>query len=322
LLKACVGFHCTARDVYNVDETSFKTKTQSKRVVAIRGSRSVWNEENAEAYHLTIVMTATADGTLVPPAFILPGVTCKTSVLDECTVDGALVTTAPKAFMNSTIFNTWLIAFGEWKHEARGGHPAVMVLDNCSSHHCVESEWICEMYGILLVFLPPNATHLLQPLDVAIFRSYKRDIKNAVTTYLRAFNAVSLPRAKAISIAGEAFNKLRSRNDLLANERRELSGIVQNGFRTCGTWPLSLPMMLKRLALQTSNGVDKDIGAATWIRTQVAAREDVLTVPARHTGKERKRVSTDDEWFSMAGLHAAASILLYQAQKSFHCKQT
>ncbi|RHZ18306.1 hypothetical protein DYB37_006812 [Aphanomyces astaci] len=154
LLKACLGFHCTARDVYNVDETSFKTKTHSKRVVAIRGSRSVWIEENAEAYHLTIVMTATADGTLVPPAFILPG----------------------------------------------------------------------------------------------------------------------------------------------------------NGFRTCGTWPLSLPMMLKRLALQTSNGVDKDIGAATWIRTQVAAREDVLTVPARHTGKERKRVSTDDEWFLMAGLHAAASI--------------
>ncbi|RHZ38072.1 hypothetical protein DYB26_013509 [Aphanomyces astaci] len=205
LLKACLGFHCTARDIYNVDETSFKTKTHSKRVVAIRGSRSVWIEENAEAYHLTIVMTATADGTLVPPAFILPGVTCETSVLDECPVDGALVTTAPKAFMNSTIFNTWLIAFGEWKLEARGGHPA-------------------------------------------------------------------------------------------------------NGFRTCGTWPLSLPMMLKRLALQTSNGVDKDIGAATWIRTQVAAREDVLTVPARHTGKERKRVSTDDEWFSMAGLHAAASI--------------
>ncbi|RHY79923.1 hypothetical protein DYB28_001585 [Aphanomyces astaci] len=291
LLKAYVGFHCTAREVYNVDETSFKTKTQSKRVVATRGSRSVWIEENAEAYHLTIVMTAAADGTLVPPAFILPGVTCETSVLDECPVDGALVTTAPKAFMNSTIFNTWLIAFGEWKLEARGGHPAVMVLDSCSSHHCVESEWICETYGILLVFLPPNATHLLQPLDVAIFHSYKRDIKNGVTTYLRAFNAVSLPRGKAISIAGEAFNNLRSQ---WVSYLWNVAAVVADD--------------AQRLALQTSNSVDKDFGAAMWIRTQVAACEDVLTVPARHTGKERKRVSTDDEWFSMAGLHAAASI--------------
>ncbi|RQM21528.1 hypothetical protein B5M09_013496 [Aphanomyces astaci] len=155
---------------------------------------------------------------------------------------------------------------------------------------------------------PRISERLAQRLSKSRNKVDKEDIKNAVKTYLRAFNAVSLPRAKAISIAGEAFNKLRSRNDLLANERRELSGIVQNGFRTCGTWPLSLPLMLKRLALQTSNGVDKDIGAATWIRTQVAAREDVLTVPARHTGKERKRVSTDDEWFSMAGLHAASSI--------------
>ncbi|RHY53552.1 hypothetical protein DYB38_011690 [Aphanomyces astaci] len=241
LLKAYVGFHCTAREVYNVDETSFKTKTQSKRVVATRGSRSVWIEENAEAYHLTIVMTAAADGTLVPPAFILPGVTCETSVLDECPVDGALVTTAPKAFMNSTIFNTWLIAFGEWKLEARGG---------TSSH-----------------------------------------IKNGVTTYLRAFNAVSLPRGKAISIAGEAFNNLRSQ---WVSYLWNVAAVVADD--------------AQRLALQTSNSVDKDFGAAMWIRTQVAACEDVLTVPARHTGKERKRVSTDDEWFSMAGLHAAASI--------------
>ncbi|RHZ32343.1 hypothetical protein DYB31_012441, partial [Aphanomyces astaci] len=119
LIRACVGFECDASDVYNVDETSFKTKNQSKKVVAIRGSRSVWVEEKAEAYHLTIVMTAAANGELVPPAFILPGVTCETSVMDACPVDGALVTTAPKAFMNAAIFNTWLVSFGEWKLIAR-----------------------------------------------------------------------------------------------------------------------------------------------------------------------------------------------------------
>ncbi|KAF0713383.1 hypothetical protein AaE_011803 [Aphanomyces astaci] len=163
LIRACVGFECDASDVYNIDETSFKTKNQSKKVVAIRRSRSVWVEEKAEAYHLTIVMTAAANGELVPPAFILPGVTCETSVMDACPVDGALVTTAPKAFMNAAIFNTWLVSVREWKLIARCGPPAVLVLDNCSSHHCTESEFICDSNGIVLVFLPPNATHLLQP---------------------------------------------------------------------------------------------------------------------------------------------------------------
>ncbi|KAH9087569.1 hypothetical protein LEN26_019968 [Aphanomyces euteiches] len=114
LVKSCLAFHCSA-DVYNVDETSFKTKTKGKRVVAVRGSKNVWDCEKETPYHLTIVLTAAADGTLAPPAFVLPGKSCGTVVLDDCCVENTLVTTSPKAFMNSVIFNTWLIQFGEWK---------------------------------------------------------------------------------------------------------------------------------------------------------------------------------------------------------------
>ncbi|ETV75985.1 hypothetical protein H257_09939 [Aphanomyces astaci] len=66
----CLGFVCTARDIYNVDETSFKTKGNTKKVVAIRGSKDVWKGEQSDTYHMTIVITVAADGTAVPPAFI------------------------------------------------------------------------------------------------------------------------------------------------------------------------------------------------------------------------------------------------------------
>ncbi|KAH9125411.1 hypothetical protein AeMF1_003964 [Aphanomyces euteiches] len=128
LVKSCLAFHCFAADVYNVDETSFKTKTKGKRVVAVRGSKNVWDCEKETPYHLTIVLTAAADGTLAPPA---SGKSCGTVVLDDCCVENALVTTSPKAFMNSVIFNTWLIQFGEWKLANRGTRPAILVLDNC-----------------------------------------------------------------------------------------------------------------------------------------------------------------------------------------------
>ncbi|KAH9085038.1 hypothetical protein LEN26_020733 [Aphanomyces euteiches] len=68
LVKSCLAFHCSAADVYNVDETSFKTKTKGKRVVAVRGSKNVWDCEKETPYHLTIVLAAAADGTLAPPA--------------------------------------------------------------------------------------------------------------------------------------------------------------------------------------------------------------------------------------------------------------
>ncbi|RHY95178.1 hypothetical protein DYB37_010617 [Aphanomyces astaci] len=110
-----LGFSCTAGDVYNVDETSFKTKGKSKKVVAIRGSKNVWRGEETNVYHLTTVAAVASDGTPVRPAFILPGVSCATSVLDKCPVPDAMTTASPKAFMNADLFDRWLKCFGEWK---------------------------------------------------------------------------------------------------------------------------------------------------------------------------------------------------------------
>ncbi|RHY81710.1 hypothetical protein DYB31_004944, partial [Aphanomyces astaci] len=76
LVKGCLGFKCTAGDAFNVDETSFKTKGGSQKVIAIRGSKNVWRGEQSDSYHLTIVAAVAAYGTPVPPAIILPGKSC------------------------------------------------------------------------------------------------------------------------------------------------------------------------------------------------------------------------------------------------------
>ncbi|KAF0711152.1 hypothetical protein As57867_005357, partial [Aphanomyces stellatus] len=155
-------FACTARDIYNVDETSFKTKGRTKRVVAVRGSKNVWRGEQTDSYHLTIVAAVAADGTPVPPAFILLGQSCAATVLDKCPVSDAMVSASPKAFMNSDLFDSWLERFGEWKLRERDARPGVLVLDNCSSHLSINSLPICEAYGIFVFRLPANSTHLLQ----------------------------------------------------------------------------------------------------------------------------------------------------------------
>ncbi|KAF0739205.1 hypothetical protein Ae201684P_012885 [Aphanomyces euteiches] len=149
---------------------------------------------------------------------------------------------------------------------------------------------ICEAYGIILVYLPPNATHLFQPLDVAIFRSFKSVIKNNVTTYLRASNKDELPRSTAIAIAGRAFKKLNDQS-----LRQVSGGMFRNEFRTCGAWSLSLPAMLKRFEMQTTNCVENSLGTAAWIQTRQTVRETVLTVPARKSSKGRKRVAPDKD---------------------------
>ena len=130
----------------------------------------MWSGDAAVGFHLTIVGCGSAAGFVVPPLFILPGVTVKLDVLDECDVHGAAATTTSSGFMNSGLFSSW-IRFFACSVPMPIKRPLVLVLDGCSSHYSLQVLEEAEKYGILLVFLPANATHLLQPLDVAVFRS-------------------------------------------------------------------------------------------------------------------------------------------------------
>ncbi|RHY74059.1 hypothetical protein DYB34_006000 [Aphanomyces astaci] len=264
LVKAALGFTCTAGDIYNVDETSLQTKGSSKKVVAVRGSKNVWKGDQKSSYHLTIVAAVAADGTPVPPAFILPGKSCATTVLDTCPVADAMITSSPK------------------------------------SHLSVNSLPICEAYGICLVRIPANATHLLQPLDVALFRTFKRKISCGVTQCLQAMDSMTLPRDAAIKIAGEAFNTVFPAMD----DPKKVNTAVANGFRTCGIWPLSLPRMLCRLKAAKKNGVKGSLGDDAWLKTQEFARDMALTLPPKQVG--RKRVLTELNWHTRDGLRASA----------------
>lgn len=49
----------------------------------------------------------------------------------------------------------------------------VLIGDNLSSHISLDVLRACEENSIKFIALPPNATHLLQPLDVAYFRPMK-----------------------------------------------------------------------------------------------------------------------------------------------------
>src|SRR5277367_2255118 len=49
----------------------------------------------------------------------------------------------------------------------------VMIGDNLSSHLNGAVLEQCEKHGISFVALPPNTTHITQPLDVAFFRPFK-----------------------------------------------------------------------------------------------------------------------------------------------------
>ena len=58
-----------------------------------------------------------------------------------------------------------------------------MIGDNLSTHlspHVIE---LCEKYDITFVFLPPNSTFFLQPLDVSVFSPMKTAWRKILETW-------------------------------------------------------------------------------------------------------------------------------------------
>ncbi|KAJ8891144.1 hypothetical protein PR048_010658 [Dryococelus australis] len=58
--------------------------------------------------------------------------------------------------------------------------PVMLFTDEHSSHLTLHTSKFCDEQGIILAALLPNATHILQPMDVGVFRPLKKEWKKAV----------------------------------------------------------------------------------------------------------------------------------------------
>ena len=61
--------------------------------------------------------------------------------------------------------------------------PRAMIGDNLASHLSAEIIGLCETHNIKFILLPPNSTHLLQPLDVCVYGPMKRAWRKVVTDW-------------------------------------------------------------------------------------------------------------------------------------------
>lgn len=286
-------FHSVAKDVielklnaariYNMDETSFVSKHQSKSVVAVRGSSSVWTKVPETSSHLSVVAAVGAEGRAIPPLFVVPGKRVSRTSLDGCSIDGAGVITAEKGFVNAKIFELWIDHFVDNvpEHVPR---PLLLICDGCPSHLSAAVANRCEQRGVVLKLLPPNATHLVQPLDVAVCRGFKREVSKLLRQLLRASAYQSVSRKEVVAVASAAY-----KSKIIGNPSAAI-----NGFRCCGLYPPSFPAMIERSNKSSAGGVRKvDLGAAEWLRVRDEARATILALPPSPVRKNGSRKTVD-----------------------------
>ncbi|KAJ0398588.1 hypothetical protein P43SY_003194 [Pythium insidiosum] len=192
--------------VFNVDETAFLTRKKSRRVLAVKGSPNVWCKSITTNFHLSLVACASAAGFVVPPLFVLPGERVNRTLLDECSIPDATITTTTSGFVkkNAALVASWLTWFAA-SVPATVRRPLVLIMDGYRCHYSVEMVETATKAGVILLSLPANATHLLQPLDVSVFSAFKKKISLGVKRLMLVQGVVNISKAQSVRIAAEAW---------------------------------------------------------------------------------------------------------------------
>ena len=100
----------------------------------------------------------------------------------------------------------------------------------------------CERHNVKFIYLPPNSTHLTQPLDVAYFKPLK-------TSWCRILNDFQIAKngQKESAIPKDIFLQLLSQLVKAIEEGNGIANLIK-GFKKCGIAPIDVTPLLARIS--------------------------------------------------------------------------
>ena len=168
--------------IFNFDEANVTDNPGANTVICRRGRNRVKRKVNHSKTSISVMFCRNAAGEFIPPMVVYKSEHCYenwttggyNNTLYDCTANG---------WFDFCTFETWFfIQFipSIKKHE---GKQVVLIGDNLGSHFSPKVIDTCMQNDIIFICLPPNTTHLCQPLNVAVFRSAKIEWKDILDTW-------------------------------------------------------------------------------------------------------------------------------------------
>ena len=217
--------------IFNVDESGMEMDSVTGKVVVNRNSKHTYQETSGEREHITVNVCASADGHFLPPMIIFER--CFPS--GHYSLNGPPDTTyawSESGWMDGDLFKKWFeTVFLPNTEHLRALLPALLILDGHTSHLTLDVIDLARENNVILFCLPPHTTHLLQPLDVAVFKSLKAYFTNLV----RSVRLVTMGTPKVLHVNRTNFTTFFRE----AFQQAMTVTAITNGFRKCGIFPFS-----------------------------------------------------------------------------------
>ncbi|XP_045497433.1 MFS-type transporter clz9-like [Colias croceus] len=181
-------------NIINYDETNLAVDPGQRKILTKRGTKYPERIMNHSKSNVSIMMAGTAAGDLLPPYVVY-----KAQNLYDTWVSrgprGAQYNRSVSGWFDGNTFEDWIQTIIIPYFEDKPGRK-LLIGDNLSSHISVDMVKLCKEKQIDFVFLPANATHLMQPLDVAFFRPMKIAWREILLKWKKTdgYNEICVPK--------------------------------------------------------------------------------------------------------------------------------
>ena len=161
--------------IFNADESGVSIVHKPGKVVEELGQQNVYVVTAAERGKThTILSCASASGYALPPMMVYPRKKAVLDHLKEGAVPHTLFKCSETGWINKDLYLEWFQFFLQNIPPTR---PVLLLQDGHSSHISIELIELARQNDVHLLCFPAPTTHILQPLDVGVFKSFKENFK-------------------------------------------------------------------------------------------------------------------------------------------------
>ncbi|CAH2095105.1 unnamed protein product [Euphydryas editha] len=218
--------------IWNLDETSFSKDPSKTKIVGVKGYAATRVIATPGKDNTTVLLGASAAGQKTPPLIIFKG----KNVWDEWTspdaYPGTTYAATKNGWMESEVFEaffkkTFLPAIGNQR-------PVLLIYDGHSTHVGLNIIEEARRANVTILKIPPHTSHVLQPLDVSVMKSFKDQWDRTLVQWQRLNVGKPLEKKDFSRLIGSIWTKINPQ-------------VLRNGFRKTGIYPINRNEIEERL---------------------------------------------------------------------------
>jgi DDE superfamily endonuclease len=226
----------SARNIYNMDESGARVgcPTGEEVVVPIH-IKELYTASPENRKSVTIIEAISADGREPPPLLIIcPGKRIMESWIHDNLKGGEVIALSPTGYTNEGIAIAWLKHFIKYTNAGPDKPWKILLLDGHITHENEDFIILAHENHIKPFEYPSHLTHILQPLDVGVFRPWKHYHNQAIHHALR-----NLDFEYTIT------SFFRDLSNIQEQTFKEYT--IKNVFSNSGMWPISFKVARKKM---------------------------------------------------------------------------